>query len=256
MKRKTLTVTLVILVLLMAVVSIAIAQNVRTVNADTYWRFSDPSTQVNGSATTVQAEGGETACNVTRAGLLKWDVSDIADTATVGNATIVLHGVTNNVNADGATLGLFEAPDNWDETTTQGNLPGPPDPPSTATPLATVTGPFPASSSGGNIIFSASGTSDPLIQYIQSQVAGDNTVSFWVEFVSDCPGGGTALLAWNSREAGTSTMELSTPTSVTLSTFSASDSNTVNWTLILGLFALAAVVVVGVGYGVRRSKQS
>ncbi len=255
MKRKTLIATSIVFVLLLAVVSIAIAQNVRTVNQDTYWKFNDPTDQVNGGAANIQVEGSEAACGVTRAGLLKWDVSDIPDGSTVGNATITLHGVTFNVGADGATLGLFEAPDNWDESTAQGSLPSPPDPPSTAAPLATVDGPFPASSSGGDITFTASGTNDPLIQYIQTQVDGDNLVSFWVEFTTNCPGGGTALLAWNSRESGTSYMELSTPTSVGLATFSAGDPS-VNWSLIAGLFALVAVVVVGIGYGVRRSKQS
>jgi hypothetical protein len=49
-----------------------------------------------------------------------------------------------------------------------------------------------------------------------------------------------------------------TPTAVEMKSFQAENNNlsTPNWPLIAGLFALVAVVVVGVGYGVRRSKQS
>jgi len=251
MKRKTMFAIFLSLLIVLVLISVAVAQNVRPVNQDTYWHGTFPSDQTHGSDNFVAAEGGQASCDVTRAGLLKWDVSDIDDTTTVGNAIISLHTTSNSLQTDGTTLALFAAPDNWDETTTQGNLPTPPDPAST--PLATVNGPF---ANGTDIVFQASGTGDPLIQYIQGEITGDNTVSFWVEFSSGCPGGGTALIAWNSREAGTSTMELSSPTSVSLSVLSANDSNTVNWPLIAGLFALAAVVVIGIGYGVRRSKQS
>ncbi len=253
MKRKTTIAVLIVFVLLLATISIAIAQNVRPVNADTTWDVNADAATVNGSAANIIAEGSEGACTVSRAGLLKWDVSDIDDTSTIGSATITLHQINFNIGSTASTkLGLFEAPDGWDETTAQGSLPTPPDHAST-TALAEATGPFDVN---GNVVFQASGASDPLIQYIQSQMTGDDTVSFWVEVTDGCPSGGTALVAWNSRESGTSTMELSSPTSVGLATFSANDSNTVNWPLIAGLFALAAVVVIGIGYGVRRSKQS
>lgn len=253
MKRKASFILVVALVLTLFLITIVAAQNVRNVNADTTWDANADSTAVKGSDTNVVAEGSSSSCAVTRAGLLQWDVSDIADTDTVGNVTITLHQINFNVGSiDTTKLGLFEAPDNWNETTNQGGLPTPPDH-AAVTPLAEVTGPF---NVNGDAVFQASGTNDPLIQYIQNQITGDNVVSFWVEVTDGCPTGvGTALVAWNSREAGTSTMELSTPTSVGLATFSANVSS-VNWPLIAGLFALVAVVVVGIGYGVRRSKQS
>ena len=254
MKRKTSLSIISALILVLLLITIVAAQNVRSVNADTTWDTNADSTKVKGSDANIVAEGSSDSCTLTRAGLLKWDVSDIDDSATVGNATITLHQINFNVGSTASTkLGLFEAPDDWNETTAQGDLPTPPNH-ATTTALAEATGPFDVN---GDAVFQVSGTSDPLIQYIQSQITGDNTVSLWVEVTAGCPSGvGTALVAWNSRESGTSTMELSTPTSVTLSTFSAGVSNTVNWTLIAGLFALVAVVVVGVGYGVRRAKQS
>ena len=252
MNRKTLILLVSLLVLLISA-TVVIAQNVRDVNQDTFWWGTEPATAVHGSDANVIAEGSESACNVVRGGLLKWDLSDIADTATVGNVTISLNQVNFSFDQDGVvTLGLFAAPDNWDETTQQGDLPTPPLP--TDTPLATVNGPFAVNS---NIVFSASGTNDPLVQYVQGEIQGDNFASFWVIFTSGCDAGGTSLVAWNSRESGTSTMELSTPNSVTLATFSADGAaSTPNWPAIAGLFALGAAVLVGLGYGVRRSRQS
>ena len=252
MKQKKLTSVLVILVLLLTLTSIAFAQNVRSVNADTYWNINADSGTVNGGGNNIVAEGTGSGCTITRAGLLQWDVSDVDDTATVGNATITLHQINFNTGSTASSkLALFGTDDTWDDSTAQSGLPQPPDFNST-TPLAEATGPFDVNS---DVVFTATGTSDPLIQYIQNQVTGDNKVSFYVEITAGCPLGGSALVAWNSKEAGTSTMELSTPTSVGLATFSAGDPS-VNWSLIAGLFALVAVVVVGIGYGVRRSKQS
>ncbi len=251
MNQKKITFTIVLVVLLL-ITTVAIAQNVRPVNQDTFWWGTAAADEVHGSDQNVVAEGSESACNVARAGLLKWDLSDVDDAATVGNVTISLNNVTFYFDADDVlTLALFGAPDNWDESTAQSNLPVPPSP--SDTPLATVTGPFPV---GSNIVFSASGTNDPLVQYVQGEIQGDNFASFWVMFTSDCDAGGTSLVAWDSRESGTSTMELSTPTSITLATFSANDSNSMNWPMIAGLFALGAAVLVGLGYGLRRSKQS
>ncbi len=50
-----------------------------------------------------------------------------------------------------------------------------------------------------------------------------------------------------------------TPTAVEMQSFQVENDNSTsfsNWPLIAGLFALAAMAVVGIGYGVRRSKQS
>ena len=241
--------TSLLIVLLLVTVAVAQNSNPREVNADTFWDVNADATAVNGAATIVDAQGSGSECTLTRAGLLKWDVSDIPTSANVGRVKVTLHTVRSSTGSSDTTkLALFGAPDNWDETTQQGNLPTPP--PITDTPLAEITGPYTV---GGDVVFNVQGTSEALVQYAQDQIsdANDQTISLWVEITSGCPTGGVARVAWNSRESGTSFLELYDTNAVTLSSLSVNDSNTTNWPLLTGLFALAAVVVVGIGYGVR-----
>jgi hypothetical protein len=244
--------TSLLLVLLLVTVAAAQTSNPREVTYDTFWDINADATAVNGAASIVDAQGSESACTLTRAGLLQWDVSDISTSATIGQVKVTLHTIRSSTGTvDSTKLALFGAPDNWDDTTTQGALPTPPA--SSTTPLATINGPF---TNGVDIVFQVTGSSDPLIQYFQSQATGDNIASIWVEFTEGCPGGGTALVAWDSKEAGNpATLDLSDTNAVTLSTFSANDGQP-NWPLIAGLLALVAVVVAGTTYVLRRSKQS
>jgi len=247
--NKKMLVLVALLILAVVVSFTAEAANPRPVTEDTYWDKLADAAAVNGGSFNVFAEGSESACNLSKVGLLKWDVSDISDSTTVGSVTIRLENLKSITGTDDTSvISLYEAPDLWDESTSQGQLPNPPDHNNTtATVLATATGPF---TLGGNVVFQGSGSSDPLVQYVQDQITGDNLVSFWVEITDGCPGGGTGRIVWSSREDGTAYMELSTPTAIAISDFSANGS--VNWSLIAGLVALAAVVILGVGYGVRR----
>jgi len=243
--------TSLLLVLLLVTVAAAQTSNPREVTYDTFWDINADATAVNGAASIVDAQGSESACTLTRAGLLQWDVSDISTSATIGQVKVTLHTIRSSTGTvDSTKLALFGAPDNWDESTTQGNLPTPP--PITDTPLAEVTGPYTV---GGDVVFDVTGTSEALVQYVQDQVSNDQKISLWVEITSDCPTGGVARVAWNSRESGTSFIELYDTNAVTLSTFSANDGQP-NWPLIAGLLALVAVAVAGATYVLRRSKQS
>ena len=250
MNRHTIISIIVFLLIGLLLTTVVLAA-ARDVTQDTIWQGNAAPTTINGSTNPLVVEGGQAGCDPTQVPLLKWNLSDIPSGSIVGGATLTIPNVNVALNTANATLSIFEAPDTWDETTPQSGLPTPPAPGSTA--LATL----PAGSvvQGQPIVFIASGANDPLIKYIQTQIDGDDTASFWVEFGSGCPNGGTAIFSFNSREGGTATLKLTSSTSVGLATFSANDSS-MNWPMIAGLFALAAVVVVGIGYGVRRFKQS
>ena len=251
MNRKTALLLGLVLLIVLSLATVTVAQNSnrREVDADTFWDVNAEATVVNGSSAIVDAQGSESGCNLTRAGLLKWNV-DLPTSARVGRVKVTLHTIRSSTGStDSTTLALFGAPDDWGEDTPQSDLPHPPS--ITDTPLAEVTGPYTV---GGDVVFDVQGTDEALVQYVQNQIsdANDQVISFWVEITGGCPSGGVARVAWNSRESGTSYLELYETNSVTLADFSANDSNTLNWSLIAGLVALAAVVILGVGYGVRR----
>jgi len=232
-----------LIILLVAAVN---AANVRTVTADTFWDVNASGTTVNGSSSIVDAQGSESSCNRVRVGLLQWDVSDIPTSETVEHVKVTLHTIRSSTGTDSNTkLALFAAPDNWDESTQQSDLPTPPS--DGDTPLMEVSGPYAVN---GDVVFDAQGSSDALVSYVQNQVAGDRTVSFWVKITSGCPSGGSARVAWNSRESGTSYLELYDANAVTISRFSSNNNYT--WPVIAGIVALALAAVAGIGYGARR----
>ncbi len=90
--------------------------------------------------------------------------------------------------------------------------------------------------------------------------AGCGTVSGTVEFEDMEGTGGSAPQSANEPDLTfwTGTVQNGTPTAVGMKSFQVENNtpSSPNWSLIAGLFALVAVVVVGIGYGVRRSKQS
>jgi len=100
--------------------------------------------------------------------------------------------------------------------------------------------------------------------YFSSKKGGQASIA--VALTGGCGSAGSVIVQFEDREGhgGSAPTSANEPdlvfwtgsgaTAVSLSSVGAETG--VNWLLIAGLFALAAMAVVGIGYGVRRSKQS
>jgi hypothetical protein len=242
-----------ILLLLLGAIVFAQTENVRPVTEDGYWsRVVNPEAFF-GTETYLWTRSDDDNCSPPkRSVLLKWDLHDITNDKIVGDVKIVLHHIIYvDGHTDGDTVfGFFEAPDNWSESDT--SLPFSPPDPTTTPALASMTLPT-TLQAGDDLTFTVSGSSDPLVQYVQQQIQGDKVVSLWAQYVSGCGNGGSGMsrLHWDSREAGTTTMSLWTPNAVTLTEMS-SQRQEVNWTLLAGVILLISAMVVGISYSARR----
>ncbi len=256
MYRKIALSTLVSLfLLLLAVIAFAQTENPRPVSEDGFWSDETGTIHFLGTDTYLWTYNRNADCSeLYRSAILKWDLNDITSSETVGEVKIVLHNITfvDGIEDGDTVFGLFEAPDNWSESDSV--LAFNPPNPATTTPLATVT--LPATlQSGDNVTFTATGTGDPLVQYIQQQIQTDKVVSLWAQFAANCgdntsnPNG--SRLHWDAREAGTTYLSLWDTNAVNLTEMASQDQE-INWMLITGLILLTAIVVAGISYGARR----
>jgi hypothetical protein len=186
----------------------------------------------------VNASGASGTCSVQNyTGFYQWNLSSISDTANVQSATITLTKYTtagSTVVPQPSALSIYAASS---DTLAASTVP-------TGQPLATIENivdPVPST-----LTFA---TTTALADYIESQLA-DNTATFalrWSQCAVGASGGADVVI----RLMTTADLTLGT-TAVTLSTFQAADP-AVNWPLIAGLGALAAVVIGGLAVTRRRA---
>ena len=193
---------------------------------------------------------GDTGCNQERWSYLKWNLpdSDITDPSEIDSAKMILTVRATSGDLSQANVALYQVTDDsWSETSVNsGNAPA------DGSLIEEVSAPTALPST---VEF----TAQALVDFLKQEAGGDNVASFAVRLTGNC-GNSTAALNFYSKDQTQTTLpkpalQILDTNAVTLSTFSANDGQP-NWPLIAGLFALVAVVVVGIGYGVRRSKQS
>ncbi len=253
MKRKTIFVVVMFITLILPA-SIILAGTFRSPSKDITCAVGGAcdnnfGVQVGGSG----GPGG--GCSPTRVGYIGWDLSSETRNWVSAQMTLTAYYV------DGTPPFTFELhpvnTETWTESTTTD--PGY----DAATVLATATDDL----ADNQIVFA----SDELGNHFQQLKGGDATIAV---IMTDGCGSIDALVAFEDREGTggsapqsgneadlvfwTGPVQNGTPTAVEMKTIQA-ESNTSsdpNWPMIAGLFALGAAVLVGLGYGLRRSKQS
>ena len=195
-------------------------------------------------------------CDTSQVIYLRWDldqVKGVASTSGSNKTNLTLNAITTFQIGSGERLKLYKVTDDsWTESSITGN---------NAPSLGDLIEDIAAPTSPGLVVFSNVALADWINEnssYVGGGdvTAGNDIVSFAIQ-IEGCTN--TAIVRFDSKEATSGTspaLNIFDPNSVTLSTFSANDSNQVNWPLIAGLIALGAAALVGLGYGVRRSKQS
>ena len=188
---------------------------------------------------------------------LRWNLDQVNGAASVNGTNQT--NLTLNLNSTfgiGTTdrLKLYKVNnDNWTETTITGD---------NAPALGDLIEDIAAPTSPGTVVFSNAALADWINEnssYVGSgdTTAGNDIVSFAIR-IEGCTS--TSIERFDSKETTTGVppaLNIYDPNAVSVSHFGAQNAgNPLNWPMIAGLFALAAVVVAGVGYGVRRFKQS
>ncbi len=229
-----------------------------------------PSKDATGDGTTMynqfveiqsSADLGGGACTPVYVGYIAWDLT--SETRTWQSATLTLYAY-DNAGPGNYTFTVYPANnDSWPEG--GGSDPGY----DSNTVLATVTADVSGASSASMkpIEFVSNELGDYFLgkKGGQASVAvvmtdGCGSLSGDVKIEDREGGGGSAPTSTNEPDLIFYTGQVvnGTPTAVGMKSFQAENNtpSSPNWSLIAGLFALVAVVVVGIGYGVRRSKQS
>lgn len=253
MKRKAIFV-IVMFVTLMLPASVILAGTFRSPSKDITCAVGGAcdnnfGVQVGGSG----GPGG--GCSPTRVGYIGWDLSSESRSWTSAQMTLTAYYKDSN---GPFTFELHPVnTETWTESTAT-------DPGYDAnTILATATDDL----SDNQVVFA----SDELGSHFQQLKGGDATIAV---VMTDGCGSVDALVAFEDREGTggsapqsaneanlvfwTGPVQGGSPTAVEVKSLQIENNalSTPNWPLIAGLFALVAVVVVGIGYGVRRSKQS
>jgi len=247
--------------------TVIFAGTYRSPNKDTTCgNTTNDSNCYNGSGIYVETSGNidTGACDAPQyVGYIGWDLTNDAS-KTWQSASLKLYAYDTAGGGPEYTFTLYPAnSDGWSETGTNPGF-------DNTTELATATADL-SSASKANMV-PIEFASDALGQYFLDKRSNPEATlavvmtggcslnaSVWFEDVDGT--GGTAPQSANEPDLIFYTGQVvnGTPTAVDVKSFEAENntsSSTPNWPLIAGLFALAAVVVVGVGYGVRRSKQS
>jgi len=193
--------------------------------------------------------GGLGVCSPTRATYLGWSLVGV--NAELTSASELTLFVNNAQSTNSGSVALYEVSDDtWSETTVTGNSAPALGSLITSVPIPTTT--------GGMITFTGNSLADWLnknTSYVggNDTVAGNDLVSFAVQ-VTGCTGfSNPARFDSKDKVGGTApTLILFNPTAVTLSTFH-STAPSLNWPLIAGLGALAAVVIGGLAVTRRRA---
>ena len=234
--------------------------------------YRSPSKDATGDGTTmynqlieVQSSGsvGGGTCSPVYVGYIAWDLT--SETATWQSASLNLFAYSATGGGPSYTFTLYPANnDTWSEG--GGSDPGY----DSNTVLATATADLSGASSSNMLPIAFA--SDELGSYFLNKKGGQASIAVVMTDgcgqvsgdvkIEDREGsGGSAPTSANEPDLVfyTGPVVNGSPTAVEVSAFKAesnSQSPYTNWPLIAGLFALAAVVVIGIGYGVRRSKQS
>ena len=194
--------------------------------------------------------GGLGTCTPSRTTYLRWSLVGV--NTELGDTSKLVLFVNQAQNNNTGFVTLYEVQDDsWDEATLTGNTPAP----ALGSVIASVPTPTVA---GGTITFTGTALATWLNKNTfytggNDNVAGNDKVSFAVQ-VANCPGFSNPV-RFDSKDkpGGTAPLlQLYNPTAVTMSTFRAADP-AVNWPLIVGLGALAAVVVGGLAVSRRRA---
>ena len=252
---------------------VAAASGPWKVNADTFVSAGDADANFNGGLLKVGTSPGACSAAASQAEttFLRWDFPVVFTGKSVDSAEMTLFVAANGAN--GATqLTLYRvADDAWAQDVLTYNHPtsgagGP----ALGTPIQTID--LAAGYTGLVTFGSPSPASSDLATYVASQLkAGDLKVSFALR-VTSCPDAtdasvGISILFWDSENGGDGAMaqsvnapdaptwpnlNIATPTAVTMSTFHAADP-AVNWPLIAGVGALAAVLIGGLAVARRRA---
>jgi hypothetical protein len=235
------------------------AQASGVADQDTYISGGSPETAYGNDATLWASLSGNASnvCSWTRTTYLQWDLSSIADPNQIGWVGINLarsaSGTTSNPNA--YVVALYEAGDDWSESSTWNTIPNPQSPPGTRI----LTKPFPTAN-GAALTF----TSDEAIRlrdYAREQAnTANNLMSLAIRLEDPdnvCPTGVTTLIM-NSSEStagAPASLDIRTagppPNAVDMSTASAETA--ASWPLYAGLAAVALFVVAGVVISKRRT---
>ncbi|HID34331.1 MAG TPA: DNRLRE domain-containing protein [Anaerolineae bacterium] len=225
---------------------------------DSYVEVIGNQTAIHGSETDLTASATlnivTNACDSNYIVYLKWDLDQVNGEASVSGANKT--NLTLNVNlafqVGSDTLNLYKvADDSWTESTING---------ANAPALGDLIMQISAPTTTGPVVFESAALADWINENSSytgggDTISGDDTVSFAIQ-VEGCSD--TTLIQFDSKETTSGTppaLNIFDPTAVSLASFSATDVNPVNWSLIVGLFALGAAVLVGVGYGMRRSRR-
>jgi hypothetical protein len=182
-----------------------------------------------------QGSGGTCSLPLTSIAFYQWNLSVIPDGSTIASVSVALPVVTSSrpVAADITLYGTTD--DTWGAAAVVGNA------------LSTVN--WAAGNGATTLTFP---TSQALVDYVKTALT-DNTANFAIGW-STCPGDSTntfnARFQTNATSPGQMTVDITT--AVTMSTFHTTDP-AVNWPVILGLGALAAVVIGGLAVSRRRA---
>lgn len=239
--KRSLPIALVAMLIVVTAASAAPAASGPT--ADAYVRITSPSTNY-GSDVYLSLYTNGSGCNTQDYFYLKFDLSSV--TQTIGRATLSLTTAANpsSVVVGGTKVSLFQvADDSWTEGgITYGNAPavGAELTPSVDAPTA----------NGQTIVFGSDTAASALSNYLQTEAAGDKVASLAVKLTGTCNPVTTGV-RFASKENGTvasrPSLQLYTPTAVSLSTFDAAKPTT-NWPLFVGLGVLGLLVVGFVAY--------
>ncbi len=148
---------------------------------DAYVDVNDPMANFDDNDLEVDASGS--GCGPTMIVYMQWDLSSIADTATISAATLTLT-TTFQQNTTGVYLTLYETGDGWTETTLRKNN-------APAVGAAIETQPAPTAN-GQVVVFNSSA----LRSYLSAQAlgSGDDKASFALQFSSGCTSGLTVAV--------------------------------------------------------------
>jgi hypothetical protein len=231
----------------LSLIGVATAAPLPLPTADTFMNINDATGVTHGTEATLWvSKSGDINgnCVDTRTTYLKFSLVTVAPgQALLPTSQLVL--TRSGAVGSSYTVGLYETTNVWSESSDRTGFP----------PVGNLIGSavaFPTSN-GATVTF----TGQALATYVQAaNVAPDDAVSFAVRLVSTGPcASGVQSLVLYSQDQSNALLAPSLslfPTAVTLSTFHATDP-AVNWPLIAGLGALAAVVIGGLAVSRRRA---
>ena len=245
--KRSLFIVLTAMLIIATAVSVALAASGPT--ADAYVRSTSTGTNY-GTDVYLSLYTNGSGCTSQDYSYLKFDLSSV--TQTIGRATLTLTtGASPSSVIAGTKVSLYPvADDGWIESgvgsITYANAPV------VGTELLAVDAP---TINNQAVVFGSNLVSTALSTYLQTEAQGDKVASFAVKLTGACNATTTGV-RFASKENVTvgnrPSLALFTPTAVTMSTFRSPDP-AVNWPLIIGLGALAAVVTGGLAVTRRRA---